>query len=484
MRPKLTARPRFSRRSLPFVIGTMCIAACSQTAGPAAVGAPSGTTSVETAVTPSTSLPEEAKPATTTTRPPRTTTTSTIPAPTDVYVEPTIEGVNLDACRLRDQSGDLDYPYRLSTGFPVVTTNFGPEGTFKIALVPIDFNDVPGTPTPVERLQHHMDMTSDWYSMVSDGRVTIEWQPYDGWIRINDDLEKYALDRSRSDDDRIARLGFAAADPLIDFTDVKGVAFFLPEGQTLMAEGVQGFRHSEFGGSGGYTTGEGTIYNYMLGGSYWERPDKELWSYWAHEMGHMFPLPDLYDNRTQWWNGVQLEIPGGPFSQFDMMASQDGPSRTLSTWLRFLMGWLDDSQVLCLDPAGDITGDLSLVHTDSDEPGLKSVMIPLDEQRLIVVEARRPNTTFDCPTSTKPAPGWRVRNGVLVFTADMTIGHGNAFQQLIAPEGRGLNDVPDCGVPRQFDAILAPGDSVTVEGITISVRHNGNYDHISIARSS
>ena len=74
-----------------------------------------------------------------------------------------------------------------------------------------------------------------------------------------------------------------------------------------------------------------------------------------------------------------------------------------------------------------------------------------------------------------------MRTGILVFTADMTIGHGNAFQRLVVPEDRGLHDAPDCGVPPQLDAILTPGDTVTVDGVAITVTESGNYDHVTIS---
>ena len=404
------------------------------------------------------------------------TTSTTDPGPDDIYLEPTVGGVGVESCRLLDQSADTRYRYHLSTGFPVETANFEPEGSFKIALIPLEFDDFRGNASDIDDAVEHSEMVSDWYSMVSNGRVSIDWQVHDSFIKVPHNLQDFALERSRSDDNRLARVAFEAADPLVDFTDVRAAVFLLPRAQQWMTEGVQGFLHSNFGYEGGFKSDEGSIYNYAIGGAYWQRPHKEIWSYWAHEMGHMFPLPDLYDVRGQWWNGVDLEIPGGPFSQFDMMANQDGPSRTLSTWLRFMMGWLDDAQVLCLDPTSAPNGEVALVHTDAYEPGIKSVMIPLDSTRIIVIESRRPNEKFDCA-----APGWRGRTGVLVFTADMTIGHGNAFQHLVVPGEPTLYDASNCGVPPQLDAILVPGDTVTIDNVTISVIESGNYDHIKIA---
>ncbi|NCV97623.1 MAG: hypothetical protein EBW27_06490, partial [Acidimicrobiia bacterium] len=258
-----------------------------------------------------------------------TTTTTTI----EPYRVPTLASSLPDLCRLRDQSMQRRTYGQLVAGFPVIERNFAAKGTFTLALIPIDFADVPGDSAVLSRVADQMRLVSDWYDMVSDGRVRIEWKVHQSWLRVPGTSADYTMSRSRSNDNFLANAAFAAADPLFDFSAVRAVAFVLPKGQTFMAEGVQGFKHSEFGSNGGYLTNEGRIENYMIAGAYFERQWKNFWSYWAHEMGHMFPLPDLYDQNQQWWmnpTNRQFEVPGGPFSGFDIMANQDGPSRTLS----------------------------------------------------------------------------------------------------------------------------------------------------------
>lgn len=408
-----------------------------------------------------------------------------------IYVEPSVSGVSIENCKLLDQSPDrLRWPENsLITGFPVRESNFPASGSIAVALIPIEFLDLPGDSLGASRVENEMKMVSDWYSMVSGGKVSIDWRVFDGWVSIPRNSVEFSSDRSRSDDNRLAYAAFDASDDVFDFTDVQAVAFLLPEGQSFTAVSVHGFKHSQFGGSGGYQSKEGTVFNYMIGGAYFDQPYKTLWSYWAHEMGHMFPLPDLYDNRGQPWIGEELEIPGGPFSSFDMMANQDGPSRTLSTWLRFVMGWLNDDQILCVDDQDQLNAQAMIAPTDSDLEGIKSVMLPLDEQRILVVESRRPDLRFDCPgTDAGPdvrdvsGPEWRARHGVIAYVADMTIGHGSGFQALIAPEGRGLNRLWTCSAPPQLDAVMEPGDSITFEGVTVEVVSTADYDTVRLSR--
>ncbi|MEY3452780.1 MAG: hypothetical protein RL574_518 [Actinomycetota bacterium] len=410
-----------------------------------------------------------------------TTTTTTI----EPYRVPTLASSLPDLCRLRDQSMQRRTYGQLVAGFPVIERNFAAKGTFTLALIPIDFADVPGDSAVLSRVADQMRLVSDWYDMVSDGRVRIEWKVHQSWLRVPGTSADYTMSRSRSNDNFLANAAFAAADPVFDFSAVRAVAFVLPKGQTFMAEGVQGFKHSEFGSNGGYLTNEGRIENYMIAGAYFERQWKNFWSYWAHEMGHMFPLPDLYDQNQQWWmnpTNRQFEVPGGPFSGFDIMANQDGPSRTLSAWLRFVMGWLSDEQIFCKPLTELTTTRVMLVPIDDRVNGVKAAMIPVSSTKLIVVESRRPNEKFDCEGTGTASTTWRARRGVIVYTADMTLGHGEGFQALIAPAGRGLQTPPNCSAPQQLDAVLNVDDFVEVNGVRIRVISSNRYDVVEIVR--
>jgi M6 family metalloprotease-like protein len=389
----------------------------------------------------------------------------------ETYVQPTQTSDGADTCKLLDQSSQRLQFQALVAGFPTLERNFEKSGIFKVAFIPIDFSDQIGESDPVGRYKDQMKLFVDYYDMVSEGRVKFEWSTHNSWVRMPGSINSYSLARS-GDNFSIATAALSAADPVFNFSGVRAVYFVLPKAQTAIRESVQGFLHGPFGASGGFQTAEARIVNFALAGNYFDQPNKTVWSYWAHETGHMFPLPDLYDQTGQ-WGAVALPIPGGPFSGFDMMANQDGPSRTLSSWLRFIQGWISDSQVFCKSIDNLTKFQIMLNPIDNRTPGFKSVMVRTSDSRLVVVESRR-TSNFDCPSAS--------RNGIIVYTVDTRISHGEGIQRLVAPVGRGLVNEYGCGVPPQYDAILKTGDSVSADGVNVRLVKSGAYDTIEVSK--
>jgi M6 family metalloprotease-like protein len=389
----------------------------------------------------------------------------------ETYVQPTQTSDGADTCKLLDQSSQRLQFQALVAGFPTLERNFEKSGIFKVAFIPIDFSDQIGESDPVGRYKDQMKLFVDYFDMVSEGRVKFEWSTHNSWVRMPGSINSYSLARS-GDNFSIATAALSAADPVFNFSGVRAVYFVLPKAQTAIRESVQGFLHGPFGASGGFQTAEARIVNFALAGNYFDQPNKTVWSYWAHETGHMFPLPDLYDQTGQ-WGAVALPIPGGPFSGFDMMANQDGPSRTLSSWLRFIQGWISDSQVFCKSIDNLTKFQVMLNPIDNRTSGFKSVMVRTSDSRLVVVESRRTGN-FDCSTAS--------RNGIIVYTVDTRISHGEGIQRLVAPAGRGLVNENGCGVPPQYDAILKTGDSVSADGVNVRLVKSGAYDTIEVSK--
>ena len=74
------------------------------------------------------------------------------------------------------------------------------------------------------------------------------------------------------------------------------------------------------------------------------------------------------------------------------------------------------------------------------------------------------------------------RNGVLVYTYDATLSHGQNFLKPITPDGRVTEYSSDCPVVGYPNPILYKGQKITVEGVTIEVIDSLNLDKVKLSR--
>jgi hypothetical protein len=194
-----------------------------------------------------------------------------------------------------------------------------------------------------------------------------------------------------------------------------------------------------------------------------DQPNKDYWGYWAHEFGHAISLPHIGRSRGE----------GPLFAGYDLMASQDGATRELSGWLRFLAQWLQDERVYCKDSKEIDKLEVTLVPLNSSEKGLKLAVIPLSTTKALVIESRR-DTKFSCQMN--PA-----QNGALAYIYDASLSHGEDFLIPVAPAGRSMVQTP-CPVPPMIDSVLRTGDKISVDGFTIENILSGNFDKIRITK--
>ena len=390
--------------------------------------------------------------------------------PTETYIAPTTAGASTEECKLVEASPERAKYGNIFAAFPPLPGNLEPSGTFKVALVPIDWADLPGEANPLSRVTDQIKQFNDWYDTVSEGKVSFVWSTYDKYVRVPGSASTYFQAQSGGGD-TMAIAAIAAADPYVDFTGVRAVYFLAPKGQRIFLESSQAFKDLNL--SAPIPTNEGLIMNYALAGAYFDVAPKNYWSYWVHETGHMFKLPDLKYN----WNNhgeVELPVPIGPFSGFDMLSSQDGPARTLSSWLRWIIGWLPAQSLYCQNYSDLTKTTIMLNPMDNRTSGIKSAMIKISPTKIIAVESRRP-ASYDCKAPTN-------RAGVLVYIVDATVGHGEGTQTLIPPAGRGLVR-NDCGTPGILDAILDVGNSVTTNGVTVKLIKSDKYDTVEISKA-
>jgi M6 family metalloprotease-like protein len=312
-----------------------------------------------------------------------------------------------------------------------------------------------------------MKLTSEWFDTVSEGKFKVEWVVADKWVRLPNTTSNYQIGNSvnldkASNGPKLFNDAMTESDKVFDFTGIKTVNFILPKGQNFINESSQGFPWDA--AVKNFVTNEGSVSSYSIPGKIFDLNPRVYWSYWAHEFGHAMAMPHVGNSRDP-----------NQFLGLDIMANQEGESRELSGWFRFVAGWLDDEKVYCQELSRLKDTEITLVPLSGSGNGIKMVVVPISETKVLLIESRRENK-FSCKMPSK-------RNGVLVYSYNPTLMHGEDFLKPITLEGRSNESSPNCLVVPYPNPILYKGQRISVDGITIEVIDSLNYDKIKISRN-
>ena len=464
-----------------------------ESTGEAASEAPETT---EAATTTTSTIPLEWW--TTTTVTPSTTSTT---VPIEMIAMPS--PASLDECRIptpRPQATSGNERFAPNTGFPFVMDNLPSKGVVEVVVVPVDWASYAGDVGMLASEFEQVDRFVSFYEDVSNGDVLFEVEFVNEWLRVPGSPDDYPQEYESWFNVKLAQAAVDASDPKVDYSDVAILIVVLPEnspipaGQAHFAEGLA-INHGSFQGFDGLTRGmevvsdEGRIPNWMSAGAYFDDIEgvRNEWSYYVHETGHMFELADYYlrgDLDLRYSPRPEqeaLEIPIGPFSTWSVMGSQDGPSRTLNAWSRWLVGWLDD-EVYCFDArdsANQAEFDIEITALDSNLDGMKALIVRTGEHTGFVVESRRPIKWDEGLEAYRERAG-RNSEGVLIYEVDTSYGTQEGALRLITPNGRYVVDMywSNRNPGRHLDALFASGDAASVSGFEVEVRQIGNLKDV------
>ena len=393
------------------------------------------------------------------------TTATTIESIT--YLPPSQLSANIENCKIVEKTKNrLSVgPSMLPTGFPRHTIA-QKTGTVKWALIPLDFSDLPGEANFKSRIDEQMKLTSEWFAAASEGKYKVEWVVQDKWVRLPNPTSDYQIGNSVNLDrapngPKLFNDAMTESDKVFDFTGVQTVNFILPKGQSFIQESSQGFPWDA--AVKNFVTKEGSISSYSIPGKIFDTNPRVYWSYWVHEFGHAMAMPHVGNSRDP-----------NPFLGLDIMANQEGESRELSGWFRFVAGWLDDEKVYCQDLSTLKSTEITLIPISESDNGIKMVVIPVSATQVLLIESRRENK-FSCQMPSK-------RSGVLVYSYNPTLMHGEDFLKPITLEGRSNESSSNCPVVPYPNPILYKGQKITVDGITIEVIDSLNLDKVRLTR--
>lgn len=287
-----------------------------------------------------------------------------------------------EPCRLPDQRVNprsaevgqvVGFPRELSG---VLTPSVG---ELRLAAVAVDFPDYPGTTGELDVPPDVASDVDEWLRVESGGRLRATWQIHDEWITLSKPAAEYRVQGFGVEP--YQEISTEIVDRALEVLALEGI-------DELFVYFPDSLTRSELGSSINPFEGvlaqigipkreidryEGSRIRNMKGaGTMSQVNGNTLWAIWAHALLHAM--------------GLQVHGPE-PTSLID---SASNGLFTVSSWTRWLLNWLDESEVACLAPEFlPAEVDLVPLQADSALSGVRMAMIPIDETTAIAVESHR-----------------------------------------------------------------------------------------------
>ena len=379
------------------------------------------------------------------------TTTTTVPA------LPKLTALGSSApCRL-PYSNPNDPWGNWSDGFSDRSHRLPSTGTVKSIVLFVDFpGDSATSATIPQRLIDYTQQTTAFYKSESFGKLNLQFTAYPKILHITTDPTTYGMTnavkynpdgtpKANNSNQYLQDALNAGLNAGVDFSGYVNVIVIPPKDNITI----------EFGP--GVTWGVPlnpnipNIYNAVLGQK--EQASMLPWVWLAHELSNNMGLQEPWGVNTPIKNvwsisfvgGVDL-LWGGGLPIFDGIESLG--------WEKWLLGWVSDSQVACVDTISTSIFDLAPLETT--DSGTKIISIKLNTHKTIVVEYRT-TAGFD----SVPA-GY---SGAFVYTVDTSM---NSDLTPSDPSFVALG-TKMYSPTNQLVGTIQAGESITYQGNTISI---------------
>jgi M6 family metalloprotease-like protein len=365
--------------------------------------------------------------------PPKPSATSTPSVTPSANPTPATDATALCKLPVADGRGDVAIG-----AWPRISSRMKSVGTVTAQIIMVDFPDAPATISP-EAAFAKISPASDIFAEVSYGKLTYSMHPTFKWYRMSKNSTEYTSGGWTFNAHRnyiLEALKLADAD--VDFSHSQSfIVLANPDAKGL------GYSGPAFAASSGNGV---TFDNTLLTNGATSAADLNGWGpIWAnHELTHTLGLVDLYtyDSKSHNGNGFPFT---GEFSYMGLSSSKSN-SPGLLAFERWNLGWLDDSQIIC----SSATSAKQLITPIETKGGVKALIVPISKTKAVVVESRRP---IGMDAGLK-------KSGALVYVVDSSIQSGLGPVRVYP-----ASDAD----PRFLQAPRALGESVTIEGVTVTV---------------
>jgi M6 family metalloprotease-like protein len=329
-------------------------------------------------------------------------------------------------------------------------------GTVAALMLFVDFTDLHASESTSTIYPKLVPRARRWYKEVSYGRLHLEVTAVRRWFRMPRPLPSYGLADGISWPEHHDYIADAidAADRSVDFSGYEVVYVVAAKGTGIeRSPAFHAYPGSGIRVDGGELRQGATFFEDTKGDARFAA------NVLIHETGHILGLPDLYDvPLPRFWS--LLRFAGG----WDMMSWND-PGFHFLAWQKWKLGWLQPSQLACLDQPGQLTVTVTPLERAG---GLKALVVPTSASSALVVEARR-RIGQDQDLCAE---------GVLVYSVDASVRSGSGPVRVQAAQPDRSSELRDrCGP--LYNAPFARGRGRVAHfeddsaGISVSVLGSG-----------
>jgi hypothetical protein len=360
------------------------------------------------------------------------------------------------------------------SGFPLVEVTVPSLGELNWLFVMVAFKDTPRfVENPSEFMDPHIEVMENWVRHWSQDKLKFNISHVDYWIELPINAVQIP-----KDEQLISQMIQDQLPTGINFNDYD--ATFIQWDNLHEAEGVTEAVLSNdikftmrIGSNELYYDNEDERPNLIWAPSFYhasnqgqpiEHKQKFAYGHWLHEILHEMGL-NLHAPGNGWPTGV-----GQVLYPYDK--SGDLWSAAISSWEQFLLTWMSDSQVHCIDRLTTTSSKTVLSPLEVYGGERKMIAIPNinEDNELLVIEARSPEVWSN----------WNDKDaGLLVYRVDPSAKHrdhipnecGNdpdvdKWAYYLFPDNADV-ERNHCG--HFSEALVMVGESLSYEGITVSL---------------
>ena len=367
--------------------------------------------------------------------------------------------LSISSCKIKDATFPHDNSDGyVGSGFPPPPYSLAGQKEINLLWVPVEFSDRKISSSLFDQARLAAKKSEDFYHFNSYGRVKLN-------IILPDQRNAIQLPNTVKYYENLWEAGTTNVtqfllDQAYAPTGIKidSVMWFFPPGKYKIIQKFSSGRTTF------YALGNNTIPAARVYGLHQELESFSAIDGIDHGVGHaLYSFEDLYifggysasGKNEQPGNGWDVMIGGGEFFG----------------WSRWIAGWLNDSEVVCLESKPE--PQTVYIKTLQDPNGPKLITIPVTDSKVILAEYRT-NTLKSvlkkyeiCDKKIGNQCKYRYRySGLLLYNLDTTRSHGNAPYRVAKTDAEKLLEVGDSYLYEGFQFAVKAADA---EGIYVEI---------------